>query len=69
VTDFIQPAVEQTVADHPDVVEQWRAGTPKTWGFLAGRAVGNARRAAGRDLTETERRRVWASLWARLQFM
>ena len=58
---------QATVVAHPDVVEAWQAGTPKTWGHLAGRAVGAARRRAGRPLTDAERRLVWAVLWETLQ--
>ena len=65
--NFIDAAVRQTLEENGQTVEEWRIGTPKTWGFLAGRAVGNARRVAARDLTEAERRQVWAVLWAHLQ--
>ncbi|MBM2826639.1 MAG: hypothetical protein HW403_703 [Dehalococcoidia bacterium] len=65
--DVVRGAVEATVADNPQVVEGWLIGTPKTWGYLAGRAVGAARRRLGRDLTDGERRAVWAALWYRLQ--
>jgi len=65
--DFVSDAVTETIVGEPDVVREWQAGTPKTWGYLAGRAVGRARRAAGRELTESERRAVWAALWGRLQ--
>jgi hypothetical protein len=50
-------AITQTLREHFDQVVAWRAGTPKTWGFLAGKAVGNARRLAGRSLSDAERRR------------
>jgi hypothetical protein len=60
-------AVGATLADNPAVVAGWMTGTPKTWGTLAGRAVGAARRTLGRDLTETERRAVWQALWDGLE--
>ena len=47
----------------------WRAGTPKTWGFRAGKTVGDASRLAGRSLTGAERRQVWAALWEALQVL
>lgn len=67
--EFLQQAITQTLRDHFDQVVAWRAGTPKTWGFLAGKAVGNARRLAGRNLTDAERRQVWAALWEALQVL
>ena len=56
-----------TLMAHPDVVQAWQASAPKTWGYLAGRAVGAARRGAGRPLTDAERRLVWDVLWQTLQ--
>ncbi len=64
---LLRNVVEDTVAAHPDVVAQWQAGTPKTWGYLAGRAVGAATRRIGRPLSDAERRAVWAALWQRLE--
>jgi len=66
-TGLIADAVRATVEGEPDVVAAWQAGTPKTWGHLAGRAVGTARRLSGRPLTDGERRQVWAVLWDALQ--
>lgn len=66
---FIQQAITATLRDHMDQVTAWRVGTPKAWGFLAGTAVGNARRLAGRNLTDAERRQVWAALWEALQVL
>ncbi|HEY8491716.1 MAG TPA: hypothetical protein VIO14_12065 [Dehalococcoidia bacterium] len=63
----VAAAVERTVAEHGDVVEGWLADRPKTWGFLAGRAVVACRALLGRPLTEAERRLVWDRLWRRLQ--
>ncbi|MSQ10473.1 MAG: hypothetical protein EXR52_05640 [Dehalococcoidia bacterium] len=65
--DFTQQAITQTLREHMDQVVAWQAGTPKSWGFLAGKTVGNARRLAGRNLTDAERRQVWAALWEALQ--
>lgn len=65
--DFVREAVEETLKVDAETVREWQAGTAKTWGFLAGRAVGRARRSLGRDLTDGERRAVWSALWGRLQ--
>ena len=65
--EFVRDAIEETIAGEPEKVREWQAGTPKTWGYLAGRAVGMARRGLGRGLTDAERRDVWSALWARLQ--
>ena len=65
--EVVKDAVEAAISDNPEVVEQWLKGAPKTWGYLAGRAVGTARGRAARNLTDEERRRVWAALWERLQ--
>ena len=67
--DFMQPAITATLREHMDQVVAWRAGTPKTWGFLAGKTVGNARRLAGRNLTDAERQQLWAALWEALQVL
>ena len=66
---FMQQAITATLREHMDQVVAWRAGTPKTWGFLAGKTVGNARRLASRPLTDAERRQVWAALWEALQVL
>lgn len=63
----VAAAVEQTLAEHPAVVEDWLADRPKSWGFLAGRAVVACRDLLNRPLTEPERRLVWDRLWRRLQ--
>ena len=65
----ISAAVAATLRDHADVVAGWLQGTPKSWGFLAGKAVGAARRSLGRDLSYGERRRVWSSLWEELELL
>ena len=56
-----------TIAAHPERVAAWLAGRPGAWGFLAGQAVLVERARLGRRLTEAERRRVWAALWAELE--
>lgn len=65
--DIVQSVTQKTIAAYPEIVRAWQVGTPKTWGYLAGRAVGAARRRVGRPLTDEERRRVWAALWRQLQ--
>lgn len=67
MNEAVAQAVEETLRQDGDKVKEWQMGTPKTWGYLAGRAVGRARRALGRDLTDAERRAVWSALWAGLQ--
>jgi hypothetical protein len=61
-TDLLQHAAKRTLAEDTEVVQAWKRGTPKAWGFLAGKAVGTARRLAERSLTDAERREVWAAL-------
>ena len=58
---------DQTIHAHPEEVAAWLAGRPGAWGFLAGQAVLGERARLGRRLTEPERRRVWAALWAALE--
>jgi hypothetical protein len=65
--DAVARAVEQTLTEHGETVEEWLVGTPKTWGSLAGQAVLACRRLMGRNLTDLERRVVWDRLWRRLQ--
>lgn len=65
--DVGQKAIESTIRDNQEIVAQWLLGVPKTWGPLAGKAVISARTCLGRNLTEPERRVVWAALWRRLQ--
>ena len=66
LSDAVIAAITDTISNHADIVQAWRQGTPKTWGYLAGRTVGATRRLAQRDLTDAERRLVWAALWERL---
>lgn len=63
----VLPLVRATLEAHREVVLQWAAGMPKTWGHLAGHAVGDVRRHLDRDLADGERRLVWALLWQQLQ--
>lgn len=64
---LVAEVVEATITDNAEMVAAWQAGTPKSWGYLAGRAVGSTRGRLNRTLTDEERRLVWAMLWAKLQ--
>jgi hypothetical protein len=63
----VEATARATVAEHPEQVAAWLASRPGAWGFLAGQAVLRERAHLGRRLTEAERRRVWAALWAALE--
>ncbi|HEY3107569.1 MAG TPA: hypothetical protein VGL23_02375 [Chloroflexota bacterium] len=63
----VEGTARATIAGHPEQVEAWLAERPGAWGFLAGQAVLRERERLGRRLTEPERRRVWAALWAELE--
>lgn len=67
MTDSLADAIAETISTHPDQVERWRSNEPGAWGFLAGRGVLAYRSKLGRSLTEGERRKVWAALWAELE--
>ncbi len=64
--EAIDEAVQLTIDSHPPMIAKWIAGEPKSWGFLAGRAVTAYRHRLGRSLTDLERREVWQLLWNRL---
>ncbi len=64
--DSVEEAVAETIGTNPDVVEKWLSDTPKSWGYLAGKAVIACGRKLGRELTKAERQRVWSRLWQRL---
>ena len=49
--------------NHREKVVGWLRDEPGSWGFLAGQGVRACREAAGRSLTDAERRRVWSRLW------
>jgi len=65
-SDLLESVVGETLASHAEMVNNWLAGRPKSWGYLAGKAVGAYRRRLGRDLSDAERRTVWARLWQAL---
>lgn len=64
--DGAEHVVAETIETNPDVVEKWLNDTPKSWGYLAGKAVLACRRHLGRELTKAERQAVWSRLWQRL---
>jgi hypothetical protein len=65
--DPLAAAVAETLARHGEVVARWRRREPGAWGHLAGQGVLAYRRRLGRALTDAERRRVWAGVWAALE--
>lgn len=62
----VEEAVRLTIDGHAPMIAKWIAGEPKSWGFLAGKAVTACRHRLGRSLTDLERRKVWQLLWNRL---
>ena len=63
----LKDAIESVVRSNSALVADWIAGAPKTWGPLAGKAVIAMRSRLGRNLTDGERRIVWAAMWRRLE--
>lgn len=63
----LRKVLDSVIEANEELVRGWMAGAPKTWGPLAGVAVGAVRRSLGRDLTESERRAVWSAMWRRLE--
>jgi hypothetical protein len=65
--DVLAAVVAETIAANALAVERWRASQPGAWGYLAGQGVLAYRERLGRRLTGTERRQLWAALWAALE--
>ncbi len=63
----IEEAVQLTLDGNAAMIAKWIVGEPKSWGFLAAKAVTACRQRLGRSLTELERRMVWQLLWNRLK--
>jgi hypothetical protein len=63
----LELAIKETIAANPEQVARWQDNLPGAWGFLAGQGILAYRRRLGRSLTDTERRRLWSALWARLE--
>ena len=61
--DSIDPILADVVKGNQDKVVGWMKGEPGAWGFLAGQAVTEVRRQAGRSLDDLERRLVWSRMW------
>lgn len=63
----LEAAVAETLAAHPEAVDRWLANQPGAWGFLSGQGILAYRRRLERQLTESERRRLWTVLWNALE--
>jgi hypothetical protein len=63
VDDVILEVARETVRTWPDLALGTRTSQPKAWGALAGHGVAALRAQLGRQLTEPERRALWAALW------
>ena len=63
VDDLILEVAQQTVQAWPDLALGTRTARPKAWGALAGHGVAALRARLGRQLTDAERRALWAVLW------
>lgn len=62
----VEEAVRKTIEENAEMVECWLVDTPKSWGYLAGKAVIACRSGLDRPLSDDERRLVWSQLWRRL---
>jgi hypothetical protein len=63
VNDVIEDVARLTVQAWPDLALGTRTARPKAWGALAGHGVTALRERLGRQLTDAERRALWAALW------
>jgi hypothetical protein len=61
--EVILDVARQTVQTWPDLALGTRTARPKAWGALAGHGVAALRARLGRQLTDAERRALWAALW------
>jgi hypothetical protein len=59
----IREVAQETVQAWPDLALGTRTARPKAWGALAGRGVAALCARLGREVTDAERRAVWAALW------
>ena len=59
----IRAVAVETVRTWPDLALGTRTARPKAWGALAGHGVAALRARLGRQVTERERRELWAALW------
>jgi len=63
VNEVIEDVARLTVQAWPDLALGTRTARPKAWGALAGHGVTALRERLGRQLTDAERRALWAALW------
>jgi hypothetical protein len=63
VDDLILEIARETVRTWPDLALGTRTARPKAWGALAAHGVAALRARLGRQLTDAERRSLWAALW------
>ncbi len=61
--DVILEVALKTVQTWPDLAQGARTARPKAWGALAGHGVAALRARLGRQLSDAERRALWAALW------
>ena len=59
----IRAVARETVQTWPDLAQGTRTARPKAWGALAGHGVVALRGRLGREVTDAERRALWAALW------
>jgi hypothetical protein len=59
----IREVAQETVQAWPDLALGTRTARPKAWGALAGHGVAALRARFGREVTDPERRALWAALW------
>jgi hypothetical protein len=67
VDDVILQVARETVRVWPDLALGTRTARPKAWGALAGHGVAALRARLGRQLTDAERRALWAALWREVE--
>jgi hypothetical protein len=67
VDDVILQVARETVREWPDLALGTRTARPKAWGALAGHGVAALRARLGRQLTDAERRALWAALWREVE--
>ena len=65
--DILDVVVRDVIIQFPERVNAWSKNQPGAWGFLASQAVLKCRTSIGRNLTEIERRTVWAKMWNALE--
>lgn len=61
--------LNKIVEEDKELVNNWLAVKPGSWGALAGKAIVAVQRHLDRRLTETEKRIVWQLMWNKLMKM